>query len=151
MRPTFQPMSATSALDNKFRVDFTTSDTAAWGPRFPDDDHHDPQPPDPRRWAPTVMRAILDVLSGYRPVTHLTRWVSLEIYHNLARQAAFAYRLGRIRTSQRPRLRRVQLSSVTRGRINMIGTFDDGTHVRAFASELVVRRDRWVVTDLQIG
>lgn len=150
-RPTFTTYRPESLPPDPLTVDLCTTDTQTWAPRFPSADGSDRPPPHPRRWAPAVMRAILEVLSGYRPVTHLNRWVSLELYQNLARQAALVLRLGREHVSARPSLRRLQLSSVSAGRVNMIGTFFDGKQVRALAGELVVRKDRWVVTDLQIG
>lgn len=150
-RPTFTTFRARTCPPDPLTVDLCTTDTQTWAPRFPSPDNPAARPPHPQRWAPAVMRAILEVLAGYRPVTHLNRWVSLELYQNLARQAALVLRLGREHVSARPALRRLRLSSVCAGRINVIGTFFDGKQVRALAGELVVRNDRWVVTDLQIG
>lgn len=150
-RPTFTKFRSHTLAPDPLSVDLRTTDCETWAPRFPSSAPDAARPPHPGRWAPAVMRAILEVLAGYRPVTHLNRWVSIELYHNLARQAALVLRLGREHVSKRPVLRRLQLSSVAPGRLNVIGTFHDGTHVRALAGELVVRHDRWVVTDLQIG
>lgn len=107
--------------------------------------------PHPRPWAHTMVRAAIEVLTGYRPITHLYRWVSAEVYEPLAQQAAVALRMRADERFPRPQVRRLRLSANGEGRVNVIGTIFDGARVRALAMEMVVRRGRWLVTDFQIG
>src|SRR5204863_3419166 len=42
--------------------------------------------PDPRAWARRMVQAVVEVLSGVRPVAQLVRWTSLEVYAGLQRR-----------------------------------------------------------------
>ncbi|MDO5700721.1 MAG: Rv3235 family protein [Bowdeniella nasicola] len=109
------------------------------------------QLPHPRAWAHAVLRATLEVLTGYRPVTHLQRWVSPMVYSALCRRAALALRVHPPTPRQRPQVRSVQVSSVARGRVDVIATIRDGERTRAVALELMARRKRWVVSEIVVG
>lgn len=107
--------------------------------------------PHPRSWAYSVLQATLESLTGFRPVTHLSRWVSPEVYDALARRAALAARVAEPTRAQRPAIRNVRASSVSKGRVDVIATILDGDRIRAVAIEMIVRRSRWIVTEIQIG
>ncbi len=107
--------------------------------------------PHPSVWSHTILRATLEVLTGFRPITHINRWVSPEVYASLARRASLALRVAPPSDRQRPVVRNVRVSSVAKGRVDVIATILDGERVRAVAFEMVVRRARWMVTAIQIG
>ena len=110
------------------------------------------QLPDPRRHAASIVTAAAEVLSGHRPVDHLARWTTPDMFEALARRAGLAMRLlGTEPGRARPRARCVHAQITLSGNCEAAVLLDDGSRVRAAAALLVLHRGRWVMSTLEIG
>lgn len=108
--------------------------------------------PDPRRHAARVVTAAAEVLSGHRPVDHLARWTTPEMFEALARRSGLSQRLpGSSASRTRPRARHIHTQFTLSGNCEVAVLLDDGPRVRAAAALLVPRRGRWVMSVLEIG
>ncbi|WP_066073003.1 Rv3235 family protein [Frankia sp. EI5c] len=103
------------------------------------------QPPDPRRTAAVVVRLIVEVLSGARPMAHLAPWTTAALQNDLARTAAAL-------TSRQPgQVRSVRVSEPLPGIAEVSAVVSRGPRVRALALRMESRAGRWQVTTLQLG
>lgn len=108
--------------------------------------------PDPRRYAAGIVTAAAEALSGHRPVDHLARWTTPEMFQALARRAGLALRLlGTEPGRPRPRARSVRTQITLSGNCEAAILLDDGSQVRAAAALLVPHHGRWVMSTLEIG
>ena len=98
------------------------------------------------------MTAAAEVLSGHRPVDHLARWTTPEMFEALARRSGLSQRLpGSSASRTRPRARHIHTQFTLSGNCEVAVLLDDGPRVRAAAALLVPRRGRWVMSVLEIG
>ncbi|CUU59991.1 hypothetical protein Ga0074812_13421 [Parafrankia irregularis] len=103
------------------------------------------QAPDPRRTAAVVVRLIVEVLSGARPMAHLTPWTTADLQHDLQRTAAAL-------TNRQPsQVRSVRVSEPTPGIAEVSAVISRGQRMRALALRMERGADRWQVTTLQLG
>lgn len=110
------------------------------------------RPPDPRRHAASIVTAAAEALSGHRPVDHLARWTTPEMFQALARRAGLAMRLlGSEPSRPRPRACSVHTQITLSGNCEAAILLDDGSQVRAAAALLVPHHGRWVMSTLEIG
>ncbi len=110
--------------------------------------------PDPTRWAGQIGQALLEVITGQRPLHHLTRWVSVDVYAVAARRHAVAVRrLPGTGRQVRPRVRvlRVRVCEPADGVAECAVVIVDGERVRAMALRLVGQDGRWVVHTMELG
>ncbi len=99
------------------------------------------------RTAVIVARALLEVLSGWRPASQLSRWTSHALQQDLERRAP------RRPTGSRLTLRRIRVSEPAAGVAEVCALADDPAQgrVRAMALRLENRQGTLVVTRLQAG
>jgi hypothetical protein len=97
--------------------------------------------------AAAIVLAAVEALSGTRPLTQLTRWVTADIFEQLnARVPARPPS-----TRQRATIRSNRVSQVSAHTAEVSVVVHDGGRVRAAAVRLQVHRTRWRATVLQIG
>jgi hypothetical protein len=103
--------------------------------------------PDAHRTAVIVARALLEVLSGWRPAHQLARWTSYELQQDLERRAP------RRPVGARLSLRGIRLTEPTTGVAEVCALADDHAEqrVRVIALRLEDRQGAWIVTRLQAG
>lgn len=99
------------------------------------------------RSAVIVARALLEVLSGWRPPSQLARWTSYALQQDLER------RVPRRPAGTRLHLLRVRVSEPADGVAEVCALAQDTTRrrVRVIALRMEQRTDGWVVTRLQAG
>ena len=100
-----------------------------------------------RRNAVIVARALLEVLSGWRPASQLARWTSFALQQDLERRAP------RRPTGTPLQLLRIRLNVQGPGIVEVCALAEDTLRkrVRVIALRLEQRGDGWVVTRLQAG
>ena len=99
------------------------------------------------RAAVMVTRALLEVLSGWRPAGQLMRWTSVPLQEDLERRAP------RRPTGHRQHLLRIRLSEPAPGVAEVCALTKDVTRgrIRVMALRLELRDQQWIVTRLQAG
>jgi Family of unknown function (DUF6459) len=104
-------------------------------------------PPEVARTAVIVARAMLEVLSGWRPAHQLSRWTSYQLQQDLERRAP------RKPIGARLQLRRIRVSEPAVGVAEICALADDPVQqrVRVIAMRLEDRQGEWIVTRLQAG
>ncbi len=113
-----------------------------------------PGPEEVRAWAGTFAQAVVEVVSGDRPVTQLLRCTSAQVYQDLGRRVSI---LARTRSApQRRRTVRPQVSSVHVCRpadrcAEVSVHVRHGQRSRAIAARLEHRDGRWTCTALELG
>lgn len=108
--------------------------------------------PDPTPLCCAMVQAAVEALHGTRPLAQLARWVSPEIYEQLAVRSALTQRvLGRGDTAHRAAIRRIRLCRLGAGAAEATVVVDDGPRVRAVAVRLEGHRGQWRATALEIG
>lgn len=103
--------------------------------------------PDPAPVAGAVVLAAVEALAGTRPLVQLSRWLSPEVYDQLAERAPA---LPRTRV-RRATVRSTRVFRVSPTAVEACVVVHDGERVRAAAARLQVHRRHWRVTVLQIG
>lgn len=113
--------------------------------------------PDPATTCAAVVQAVIEVLSGTRPVTQLVRWLAPDVYSGLQRRAALGARIQR-RTAtltsaaaRRPVVRGVRVCCPADGVAEASAVVLDRGRVRAVAVRLEGLDGRWRATALEIG
>ena len=109
--------------------------------------------PDVQEWAARFVQAIVEVISGDRPLTQLVRWTSEAVYVAMAHRVKV---LAATTTASRGRLSRAQVHSV-----HICQPCDEvaevavhlrhGARSRAVAARLELVQGRWLCTALQMG
>jgi len=108
--------------------------------------------PDPTPLCCAVVQAAVEALRGTRPLAQLARWVSPEIYEQLAVRSELTQRvLGRTDAPQRAAIRRIRLCRLGQQAAEATVVVDDGPRVRAVAVRLEGHRGQWRATALEIG
>jgi hypothetical protein len=99
------------------------------------------------RAAVVVSRALLEVLSGWRPPGQLCRWTSAQLQYDLERRAP------RRPTGQRQQLLRVRLTQPSPGVAEACALTRDLVRgrVRVMAMRMELRGEQWIVTRLVAG
>jgi len=99
------------------------------------------------RAAVMVTRALLEVLSGWRPASQLMRWMSVPLQIDLERRAP------RRPTGHRQHLLRIRLSEPAPGVAEVCALTKDVSRgrIRVMALRLELRDQQWIVTRLQAG
>jgi len=120
------------------------------------------QLPDPKPWAGRLVQAIVEVVSGVRPVSQLVRWTSAEVYESvqtrmrkepvaptLARPSSSAARVPSSRFAEV--VRSVHVSEPVDGIAEICAILQQGRRCRAIALRLEGLDGRWQCTALHIG
>jgi hypothetical protein len=102
-------------------------------------------------WAARFVQAVLEVLTGDRPITQLIRWTDEKVYDDLsrrldvlqARRQAVPVRGGRQHVAT------VHVWHVSDDRAEVAARVTNGRRSRAVAARLDLHRGRWVCTAIQ--
>lgn len=108
--------------------------------------------PDPTPVCCALALAATEALRGTRSVAQLARWVSPQVFEQLAGRAALTVRvLGRTTASRRPEVLRVRVCRLGEHIAEAAVVVDDGTRVRAVALRLEMWRGAWRAVAFEIG
>lgn len=109
--------------------------------------------PDVQQTCTQLVQAVVEVLSGVRPVSQLIRWMTPEVYNALQRRAALGARLGHHPTGagRRAVVRRVHICAPADGVAEASAVVVDRGRVRAVAVRLEGLDGRWRATALEVG
>lgn len=107
-----------------------------------------------REWAGRFVQAVVEVVSGDRPVQQLIRWTDERVYADLARRV----RILGLTTSasirhqvERSQVRSIHICQPRRGVAEVAAHVRHGPRSRAVAARLEAGRGRWTCTALQLG
>jgi Family of unknown function (DUF6459) len=102
-------------------------------------------------WAARFVQAVLEVLTGDRPITQLIRWTDEDVYDELSRRLDVlqARRRGVPVRSGRHQVATVHVWQVSEGRAEVAARVTNGRRSRAVAARLDLHRGRWVCTAIQ--
>lgn len=92
-----------------------------------------------------VVRAIVEALSGVRPVAHLANWTTPRLQSDLERSVA------QLSERHRGQVRSVRVSEPRPGVAEVSAVISRGTRVAALALRMESADGRWRVTTLQVG
>jgi hypothetical protein len=113
--------------------------------------------PAPTPWAGRLVQAVIEVVSGVRPVSQLVRWTTAPVYEALcARVARPVVSTGTgsrdlVTTRLAEVVRSVRVSEPRDGVAEVCATVQQGPRCRAIALRLEGIDGRWQCTALQIG
>ena len=111
--------------------------------------------PAPRPWAGRLVQAVIEVVSGVRPVSQLIRWTNAPVYEALgasvARPVASTGRRSQVGTRHAEVVRSVHVSEPCDGVVEVCAIVQQGPRCRAIALRLEGIDGRWQCTALQIG
>jgi hypothetical protein len=123
-------------------------------PEEPPFDHFGPRRtgrdalPDAEAWTRRLVQAVVEVVSGVRPLAQLVRWTSPDVYAGLQRRGSA---LGRPLPGRRAVVRSVHLCEPADGVIEACAVVIAGSRVRAVALRLEGLDGRWRMTALELG
>jgi Family of unknown function (DUF6459) len=102
-------------------------------------------------WAARFVQAVLEVLTGDRPLTQLIRWTDENVYDELSRRLDVlqARRRGMPARSGRQQVATVHVWQVSDVRAEVAARVTNGRRSRAVAARLDLHRGRWVCTAIQ--
>ncbi len=107
---------------------------------------------DPRRWSATFAQALLETLSGARPVAQLATWTTRPVHGLIERRAALAAARRRqepgVHNARQGRLDLCRPSALV---VEVAAAVHQGDRARALAFRLESRGGRWVCTALELG
>ena len=112
---------------------------------------------DPRSAAASMAIAVIEILYGARPASHLRSRTIHPVYQGVVKRAALIRRIhGRVIPRSSPKIigRRMQLHRTLSGKLRdceMSFTVFDGERFRAIAMQLTPRHGDWIMTALEIG
>jgi hypothetical protein len=103
--------------------------------------------PDAARTAVIVARALLEVLSGWRPASQLSRWTTYSLQQDLERRAPRRPKGARLQ------LRGIRVSEPAAGIAEICALADDPgqQRIRVIALRLEAHHGGWIVTRLEAG
>lgn len=105
--------------------------------------------PDPLAWTARLVQAVLEALSGVRPVAQLVRWTSADVYAGVQRRAARAP--GRPGPGRRAIVRSVRICQPADGVVEASAVVVARGRVQAVALRLEGLDGRWKMTALELG
>ena len=105
--------------------------------------------PDPQAWARRMAQAVIEVLSGVRPMAQLVRWTSLEVYAGLQRRCAPSTTLAS--PERRAVVRTVRVCLPADGVVEASAVVVARGRVQAVALRLEGIDGRWRMTALELG
>lgn len=107
---------------------------------------------DPASWCGSLVRAVVEALTGSRPTAQLGRWLTADLYEALARRAGLAVRIkGRPSLVRQAVVRHVHVCRLSPLVAEASVVVHDGTRVRAAAVRVEAHRGRWRATALELG
>lgn len=106
--------------------------------------------PEARAWADRMIRALLEIYAGTRPVDQLSRWMAPEVRERVARRAQLARRRGPQR-AQPPRVRALRECHPADGVCEIAAVVHLDGRVRALALRMSGVDGRWLITALELG
>jgi hypothetical protein len=105
-----------------------------------------------RAWAARFAQAVVEAVSGQRPVSQLVRWTAPGVYRDLERRTQVLLRTAPAGTrSIRPQVRSVHLCRPTPSSAEVSVHVRHGARSRALALRLERRGERWLCTVLEFG
>lgn len=109
--------------------------------------------PDPATWAPRLVQALLEVLSGNRPLTQLIRWTDAKVYAELLRRVTLsaASEARRAGPARRSVLRSVRIDEPEDGVAEVAAVVTRAGRIGALALRLEGLDGRWQCTALELG
>jgi hypothetical protein len=111
--------------------------------------------PAPTPWAGRLVQAVIEVVSGARPVSQLVRWTTSPVYEalcaSIARPVAYQGSRELIPTRLAEVVRSVRVSEPRDGVAEVCAVVQQGPRCRAIALRLEGIDGRWQCTALQIG
>lgn len=111
-----------------------------------------PAMPDPTPVCCALALAATEAMRGTRSVAQLARWVSPQVFEQLAARSALTVRvLGRAAATRRPEVLRVRVCRLGEHVAEAAVVVDDGTRVRAVALRLEMWRGAWRAVAFEIG
>lgn len=111
-----------------------------------------PAMPDPTPVCCALALAATEAMRGTRSVAQLARWVSPQVFEQLAARAALTVRvLGRAEATGRPEVLRVRVCRLGEHVAEAAVVVDDGTRVRAVALRLEMWRGSWRAVAFELG
>jgi uncharacterized protein DUF6459 len=105
--------------------------------------------PDPHAWTRRLVQAVMEVLTGVRPVAQLARWSTLDVYDGLRRRCALA--TGRPAPARRAVVRTVRVCLPADGVVEASAVVVARGRVQAVALRLEGIDGRWRMTALELG
>jgi hypothetical protein len=105
--------------------------------------------PDPTAWAGRMVQAVIEALSGVRPVTQLVRWTRGDVYAALQRRCALA--VPRAQVGRRAVVRSVRIGQPADGVVEACAVVVSRGRVQAVAMRLEGLDGRWQMTALEMG
>ena len=108
-------------------------------------------------WSRRYAQAVVEIVSGDRPVAQLVRWHTPVIHHELSRRAAIVARAGVHQAGQgrgrrpvvRPQVARARTCYITPGSAEVSLHVRYGERSRALAARFEHRDGRWLATALE--
>jgi hypothetical protein len=102
-------------------------------------------------WAARFVQAVLEVLTGDRPLSQLIRWTDEDVYTELGRRLVVVQgrRRGVPPRSGRQQVATVHVCHVSAARAEVAARVTNGRRSRAVAARLDLHRGRWVCTAIQ--
>jgi len=108
-------------------------------------------------WSRRYAQAVVEIVSGDRPVSQLVRWHTSVIHHELTRRAAIVARAGVHQAGQgrgrrpvvRPQVVSARTCFITPGIAEVSIHVKYGDRSRAIAARFEHRDDRWLATALE--
>ncbi|MCC2316889.1 Rv3235 family protein [Cellulomonas chengniuliangii] len=111
--------------------------------------------PEPTSVCCSIVLVALEAMTGTRSISQLARWVTPELYEQLAARAAVTTRavgaVGAARSTARPEVRRARVCRLGQRAAEATIVVQDGARVRAVAIRLEERRGAWRAVALEIG
>lgn len=108
--------------------------------------------PEPTSVCCSIVLVALEAMTGTRSIAQLARWVTPELYEQLAARAAVTTRaVGEGRSTARPEVRRARVCRLGQRAAEATIVVQDGPRVRAVAIRLEERRGAWRAVALEIG
>jgi hypothetical protein len=109
-------------------------------------------------WVHRYLQAVVEIVSGDRPITQLLRWTEPDVYAALGRRASLVARAGghvpgrgRGRGAVRPSVLGVHTTLVNEGAVEACVHVRHGHRSRAVAARFELSRGRWQCVALEMG